>query len=226
MSIFKFLYKHRDLSFIPKNWFFTESRLQLKDKQYSYLIIEDSRIDCFGVDMLVKQKGNSEREWNIFDQYFRLLHDMEASITKINHIGFGYLLPDYDSEITMFKKNLSSEFELVEEDSGDVSHNRWFFIRHKTDRSLTKIELVLYSTQKYRDFCPQFQIDIDTTLSFESIKIATDKLFGKDFFFWKYDVPRYGVVMAMGKLGVMNGVNVLLGLGTNLRKPQTFKDDV
>lgn len=122
-----------------------------------------------------------------------------------------------------YRAHLNHDFQLVEEDSGDKANNRWFFVRPGSDLSIPKVELIFYFTEKYGEFCPQFQIDIDTNLPYPNLKKIAEKHMGENFFFWKYDVPAYGVVMAMGKIGVIKGVNILVGLGTDLRKSQTFK---
>lgn len=223
MNIHDLLQKHRDLLSFNKYWHFTDSEILVTDGAFNYLKIEPARINLFGIDILSKLKSKDISCWNKFDLYFSFLNKIKNNVTKLNHVGFGYRINSLDLELQIFKNKLLSSFELVEEKSGDPKNNRWFFLKHKTNRLVTKVELVWYFSQKYHDYCPQFQIDIDTNLSFKDIKKVADTLLGKDFFFWKYDVLNYGVVMAMGKIGQINGVKILLGVGTNLRKPQTFK---
>lgn len=223
MNIFDFLQKHRDLLPFSNYWHFTDSQILVSNGTFNYLEINSSCLNLFGIDILPKLKSEDTSNWNKFDLHFDFINKIKNNITKLDHIGFGYQIVNLDSEMAFFKKNLPQDFELVEENSGDPKNNRWFFIKHKIDRSVTKVELVWYFSQKYQDYFPQFQLDIDTNLPFASILEITDNLFGKNFFFWKYDVPNYGVVMAMGKLGQIDGVKILLGVGTNLRKQQTFK---
>lgn len=223
MSIFKLLYKYQ-IVLSQNNYFkITDTEILAVNNNFPYLKISDSQINLFGIDIFSKLKNNGTNNWDNFDLYFKFISRIKNNHIRLNHLGFGYLVSNLEAELIQFKNHLMNDFELVEEASGDKENNRWFFIKHKSDPSVPKIELIFYLTDKYKDFCPQFQLDIDTDLSFESIKKITDELLGKNFFFWKYNILEYGIVMAMGKIGQINGVNMLAGIGTNLRKQQSFK---
>lgn len=223
MNIFEFLNTHQNLLPANSHIKYDDTELVIKENSIDYLTVTKSKISMFGIDMLLKLQAESQNNWNKFDSYFTFLKTIKNDILRLNHCGFGYRVLNVDKELQTIKSRLPANFELVEEDSGDKPNNRWFFIKHKTDSSVPKIELVLYFTEKYREFYPQFQLDIDTGLSFESIRKISDELFGKNFFFWKYEVPGYGVVMAMGKIAQISGINILIGIGTNLRKRQSFQ---
>lgn len=216
MSIYDLLLRHKDL--LPSG----VSAESQTINEPGYFIISGSEIKVFNIDVLSKLNNQDSSSWDIIEKYFLLLEKIGNNIVRLNHIGFGYKAVDIEMEIDKYRKQLPKGFDLVEEDSGDKTNNRWFFIK-PNDKNLPKIELILYSSDKYKDFCPQFQIDIDTDMTYDQLKNTTSQIIGPDFFFWTYDVPNYGVVMAMGKIGKMKGVNILLGLGTNLRKPQSFK---
>ncbi len=202
---------------------FSDTEILVSKNDFCYLKITASEINLFGIDVFSKLKNDNKSNRDSFDSYFEFISRIKNNNIRLNHLGFGYRINNLEAELNNFRNHLWNDFELVEEESYDAENNRWFFIKHKIDQSAPKIELVFYLTDKYKEYYPQFQLDIDTNLSFESIKKTTDKLFGKDFFFWKYDVPDYGIVMAMGTIGQINRVNILVGIGTNLRKPQTFK---
>lgn len=224
MSIFKLLYKYQEL-FSKNNYFkITESEILINNNNFNYLTINDLEIKLFGIDISSKLINSGKKDWSNFDQYFKFITTIKNSIIKLNHLGFGYQIDSLEGELTNYKNHLTNDFELVEEQSDDEENNRWYFVKHKIDRSVPKIELIFYLTHKYKEYCPQFQLDIDTDLSYESIKKITDEFLGKNFFTWKYNVPGYGIVMAMGKIGQINGVNILVGIGTNLRKQQSFKN--
>lgn len=215
MSIFDFIYNHKDI--LPIGIRVTEKEISVTN----YLKVNDSETKVFEIDILSKIQNDNGKDWEVFDKYFSFIDRIKSHIVKLNHMGFGYKTQDVESELDMYRKQMGREFDLVEEDSGDKDNNRWFFIKPK-DRSIPKIELILYPTDKYKDYCPQFQMDMDTDLSYEEIEKTVVEIFGRNIFFWKYDIPGYGVVMAMGKVGEINGVKILFGVGTNLRQPQTF----
>jgi hypothetical protein len=223
MTIFDLLHKHHKIFTLGKYWQFTDSQIQINYNGLNYLVIGRDKIDLFGIDMRPKLSNRNSDDWNFFKEYFSFINQIKKNIIKLNHLGFGYPITNFDLELEAFKQKFPPGFELVEEDSGEAETNRWFFIKHKTDSLVTKIELVLHLNDKYQEYYPQFQLDIDTNLSFAAITNITDALFGKDFFFWKYNIPNYGVVMAMAKIGQINGIKILLGIGTNLRKSQAFK---
>lgn len=223
MSIFELLYQHQGLFPLGQYWQFSDSQIRLSDGNTNYLTIESAKINLFGIDILSKLKSKETSSENNFDVYFRFINRIKNNIVKLNHLGFGYPVENVDTELTAYRNRLFGDFTIVEEKSDDMANNRWFFIKHQTNRLVIKVELVLYPTRKYHDYFPQFQLDIDTNLSYKSILEITNTLFGNNFFFWKYDIPNYGVIMVMGKIGQINGVKILLGVGTNLRKPQAFK---
>ncbi|MFZ6035173.1 MAG: hypothetical protein ACOYUB_03425 [Patescibacteria group bacterium] len=216
MSIYDFLLRHKDL--LPSGVSAESQAINAP----GYFTISGSDIKVFNIDVLSKLNNQDSSSWDIFEKHFLLLEKIRNNIVRLNHMGFGYKTADIEAEIDKYRKQLPKGFDLVEEDSGDKLNNRWFFIK-PNDKNLPKIELILYSSNKYNDFYPQFQMDIDTDMTYEELKNTTSQIIGQDFFFWTYDVPNYGVVMAMGKIGKIKGVNILLGLGTNLRKPQSFK---
>ncbi len=222
MSIFELLSKQKHL--FPKNEGigFNDRELSITHKKRNYLKVNNKEARLFEIDVLSKLKSDNNKSWDKFDSYFSFIGEINNRIMRLNHLGFGYKAQNANMELGEYEKHLGDGFQLVEEESGDKDNNRWFFIRHKEDRSIPKVELIFYFSDKYKDFCPQFQIDIDTDMSFAELNGVAEKHMGKDFFFWRYDVPAYGVVMAMGKIGMINGINILVGLGTNLRKSQTF----
>lgn len=220
MSVFRLLHNYQDLLLQNNHITVTDTEVIISQNDRPYLRFSDSGIDLFGIDIFSKLNNNNQNNWNNFDSFREFVNRIDKHFVKLNHLGFGYRINSLEYELADIRNHLTPDFELVEEKSGDEKNNRWYFIKHKSDRSVPKIELVLYLTDKYEDYCPQFQIDIDTDKDFESIKNITDKLLGKDFFFWRYDIPGYGTIMAMGKVGQINGVNILAGVGTNLRKRQ------
>lgn len=80
-------------------------------------------------------------------------------------------------------------------------------------------EIVLTKTHKSIDskWNPQFQIDLDTNLTHKDVAKISNEVLGKNIFDWKLDIPNYGTVLLMGRLGNISGVNLYLGIGTNLR---------
>ncbi len=66
-------------------------------------------------------------------------------------------------------------------------------------------------------WAPHFQIDLDTSLSFNELEKITDDSLGSRFFKWKLNIPNYGIVLGMGILGKIGNTKICLGLGTDIR---------
>ncbi|MFO8052655.1 MAG: hypothetical protein R6U54_01670 [Candidatus Omnitrophota bacterium] len=141
------------------------------------------------------------------------------NVLRLNHLGVSYSCADINKEIGYLKK-LSSKanFKLFEEKSG-MNNQRWFFLGNLNSWEYPLFEIVLTESKEslINEWIPHFQIDIDTAQSFEELESLTTKYLNADFFGWKLDVPNYGIVLAMGKLGNINGTKIYLGMGTKLR---------
>lgn len=141
------------------------------------------------------------------------------NVMRLNHLGISYSCSDINKELNYLKKLSSgSDFKLYEEKSG-MTNQRWFFFGNLKSWEYPLFEIVLTENKSHlrNEWIPHFQIDIDTAQSFEELESLTTKYLNADFFGWKLDIPNYGIVLAMGKLGNINGTKIYLGMGTKLR---------
>ena len=140
-------------------------------------------------------------------------------IIRLNHLGISYFTEDMDEDIEKLKYTARQlNAHAYEEISNDPSW-RWFFVGNKDNWQNALFEIVLNKGKQPPDdfWRPHFQIDIDTSMTIDEIKEITDKYFGKGFIKWQLDFPDYGTVLAMGRLGQINGSKIVLGIGTTLR---------
>lgn len=225
MTIFELLYKLKDLLIKSSQTKISDKEILILSNNKNYFRINNSSIILFDLNILNKlYRNDSSLDWNKFHEFLKFIKAINNNIVKLNHLGFGYRVSDINEELKKYQRLLPDGFHIFEERSDDLANNRWFFVKHNTNKLIPKIELIFYQTDKYKDYYPQFQIDIDTDLSYDVLKDYANKYLGKDFFFWNFDIPNYGIVMGMGKIGIINGINILVGLGTNLRKnPQLNK---
>lgn len=152
----------------------------------------------------------------------------EIDIVRLNHLGINYTVADINKELKHFKKLLSgTNFKLYEETS-DNSTQRWFFIGNLENWEYPLFELVLNERKEplLNEWIPHFQIDIDTNQSIDELKELTTNYVRPDFFGWELNIPNYGVVLAMGQLGKIDGTKIYLGMGTNLRDTKMHRNEL
>lgn len=150
------------------------------------------------------------------------LNGISNSLVRLNHVGINYFCDDMQQE-TQFLRSLAktTATPLFEEQSSEPEE-RWLFLGNTADWQSPLVEIVLSEENKRQEMLwkPQFQIDVDTTLSIEEIKTLTNKHLGKGFVVWQLDVPDHGTVLAMGHLGKVGDANISLGIGTDKRETE------
>jgi len=211
--------------------------LSLSDKSASLHLNKESLIDVNEESILLLGKEDiSQRIFPVPENKVSSCIDFnklekfcsEIDIVRLNHLGISYGSSNIEMELNHFKGLLSgSPFKLYEEKS-DNSNQRWFFIGIKENWEYPLFELVFtQGKDKFStDWIPHFQIDIDTNQSFEELKALTDKYLGQNFFGWELDIPKIGVVLAMGKLANIDGTKIYLGMGTNRRRTEYHRKHI
>ena len=150
----------------------------------------------------------------------------DISITRLNHLGISYHCDNFDSEIEEYRKHLKkSDYKLYEEPA-DNDFQKWLFIGNVNSWKAPLFEVVLNKGDKVTEWLPHFQIDIDTSLSFDELKDKTQSHFRSDFFKWQLDVPDYGIVLGMGSLGSVNKTKLYLGIGTKIRDTKFHRQNI
>jgi len=175
--------------------------------------------------ILTTQKEELATRINI-EQFKKFSSNID--IVRLNHLGISYSCPNIEKEVDCLRKITSlSDLRLLEEES-TVKNQRWFFIGNLNRWENPLFEIVLTESKEAltNDWIPHFQIDIDTNHSFDELSSLTTKYLSTDFISWKLDIPNYGVVLAMGSLGSINGTKIYLGLGTNLRDTKMHRHEI
>ena len=125
-----------------------------------------------------------------------------------------------NKEIKYIKDN-KKNYNLYSEPSNDKK-TFWAFLGNtqiKKSEILPMFEVVLFQTNntKPTSWRPHIQIDYDTNNTYEELAMLSHKYFKKNIFTWKLNIPNYGIVLAMGCVGVIGDVKIMLGCGTHLR---------
>jgi hypothetical protein len=164
------------------------------------------------------QKTNIVQETSV-ETFFTSIF---PSITRINHLGISYSCPDIETEILRCKSYLKNSSLHIYEETSTQPYVRWFFLGNQSNPTAPLFEVVLSQSETpiENEWIPHFQIDLDTTLTDAEIIKETDRYLRPSFVSWKLDIPNQGCVLTMGSLGSIEGTNVTLGIGTNLRRKQ------
>lgn len=211
---------------IEKQLHEVDNSFRLISDAKNYIQIDEKSIVINGQNLEEKILYPSEITTDVIDigKLKKFVLHIAGEITGINHLGISYSCPNIKKEISYYKKLIFGTTLKLFEEKSDTKNNRWFFIGNLDNKNNPLFEIVL--TESRISVCntwvPHFQIDFDTSLSYQNIADATKFLLDKKFIRWKYDIPNRGIVLTMGILGKINGVKIALGIGTNLRGRQTF----
>jgi hypothetical protein len=220
-TIIKLLQVLENFYQFKKNIISEKEGIGIKDliKINSDRVLIAGRIDF---EQKISNQGLTIKNQVDLSKFNKIIKNISSSIVRLNHVGISYFCRNIDKEVDQIKSQLSgSKWKIFEENSGDAK-SRWFFVGDLLDWQDPLFEIVLTEskTEIYNDWTPHFQIDIDTNLSIEELIKIADKIYESNFFNWKLDIPKLGVVLAMGCLGDVSGTNFYLGIGTNLRKTE------
>lgn len=152
-------------------------------------------------------------------EFEEFIKKLSPNIVRLNHVGISYFCPNLSLEIEYYRNLLKdSILSLYEENSG-IPEKRWIFIGNNPNRQDTLFELILVESldESRNAWLPDFQIDIDTTLSVDEIKRIANQTIREGFIDWEFNIPDYGVVLCSGILGNVNETKISIGIGTKLR---------
>lgn len=221
----------RDLNHILK-----KSPLQAESEEISLISGNKKLIRITSSDILLGEHSFQEeivgtsngKDIQIKENFSSFLKSISGSVMRLNHMGVSYFCENMSTEIVKMKKVTERNgLPLYEEISGNPMQ-RWLFTGDIKDRQSPLFEIVLNKGKKIQGdyWRPHFQIDIDTSMTIEQIKKATDNYLGKEFVKWQMDIPDYGTVLAMGILGEVNGAKIALGIGTTLRETEYHRKNL
>lgn len=155
-----------------------------------------------------------------------LLQEKRAVI-RLNHIGFCYKVASQQTEqkllITEVKKK---NWHIYQEPS--VTDGLWLFIGDTTHWQNPLLEFIPVEKTKNRweaYWLPHIQIDLDTLLSEKQAKNLLYSVFGQKI--QPYTIAIDGIVYLVNLwLGVINGINFELDLGTDARNTQYARQNI
>lgn len=162
---------------------------------------------------------------NINQRLDSFLNGISGSLVRLNHVGVSYFCDDLQKEVENLKGvSGSANISLYEEQSSEPDE-RWLFMGNADNWEDPMVEFVLNNNANSAviSWKPAFQIDIDTTLTLEQVKVLADQHLGKGFIQWQLDIPDYGTVLGMGLLGNVGNAKIALGIGTNLRGTEEYR---
>lgn len=149
------------------------------------------------------------------------------SIVRLSHIGFCYKVDSQEKEkerITELVKK--SNFNLYQEPSSD--EGLWLFVGDINNLENPVIELLLIEKTKDQQvdyWLPHIQIDLDTALSEQEIDNLVGSVFGD--LITPFHITIDGVVyIVRNRLGVIDGVNLMLDLATDSRNVKVSRQEI
>lgn len=154
--------------------------------------------------------------------------ELKNSLLRLNHFGISYSCISIEDERKEIKKILhGTHFKLYEEPAESASQ-KWYFVGNLDNWENPLFEIVLSEskTPLCTEWVPHFQIDLDSGLKFEELKILTEKYLKKDFIDWVLDIPNYGVVLAMGKLSNIDETKIYLSVSTDKRDTKFHREEI
>jgi len=150
----------------------------------------------------------------------------KESILKLNHVGFCYLVDSIKEEKErLCKLTNQRNLSLYEEESQYDS--TWFFAG-KTSKwydPLVEFVLIKKTDDKWKDYwLPHFQIDIDTNLVVDDIESIITNVFDGKIKPYRAVVVNNYVCIVRARLGVIDGININLDIGTEGRMPRYHRE--
>jgi|GEM_PF-1049013 len=162
----------------------------------------------------------------VSDENFKdLMKIVKPAMIRLNHIGFCYYTTTRDKDLTDLIAQFSkTDLHLYQEPSNDSS--LWLFAGNTEDwqKPLFEIIPITNRSDKWVDYwLPNFQIDIDTTLTAEEIENAINQSFGGKVLPYKAVVIDGVVYVIRARLGVVSGINISLDLATSKRNVEYLR---
>lgn len=179
--------------------------------------------------LLHSQKSKFKDEFADFGLLKKLIDSLieTKSIIRLNHIGFCYKVDSQKVERERLIKSVNnSKFHLYEEPSND--EGKWYFIGNTDNWENPMIEMVPIerTNDQWSDYwLPHIQIDIDTNLTEGEIEKLVKSTFGKSVI--PFPISIEGVVyIVRNRLGIIDGVNIMLDLATNSRNVKHTRQNI
>ncbi len=155
------------------------------------------------------------------------INTLSPHIVRLNKLGIDCISDDFERDTACLEKCLEKSKELTSKGSVHLyeeeqinPREKWLSMGNTDNWYDPLLEIVLSKKNGPHRLSPAFLMDFDTNLSFKELKALLEPFYGPDFFQWKLDVPNIGTVLAIGKIGDINGRKITLGFGTNLRNTE------
>ncbi|MFO0704041.1 MAG: hypothetical protein U0525_04945 [Patescibacteria group bacterium] len=147
---------------------------------------------------------------------------------NLNHVGFCYKSDNIEHEkATLLSFAKANNLYLYHETSHGF--DPWFFVGSKIDKTLPMIEFLPttiipeYWQSSVDMWLPQIQIDIDTTIKADELEPFIRSVFDNNLLMFRlFEVDNMPVVYRV-RLGVLDGVNINLDIGSDLRDTNNYR---
>ena len=203
----------------------------LKVKKNKLFTFGNNLIDVASINFYDKvhyDKNSKNSKLNTVDMLALSNFLKVCKVVRLNHLGICYVVDNIDSEVNFLRKNIKKHNLYYEPNNS--KKQKWLFVGNNNSNKITPMfELVLIEGKQPKKptlWKPHYQIDYDTNNTYEELVALSKKYFGKNIFTWKLNIPDYGVVLAMGSIGRVNGISVILGCGTRLRNSKNHRKEM
>lgn len=151
----------------------------------------------------------------------------KQSIIRLNHIGFCYKVDSLIQEKERLTRSIEShKLYLYQEPSND--EGLWLFVgdADKWEKPVVEFVPIEKTNDQRADYwLPHIQIDLDTTLNGQEIDVLVKSIFGDSI--TPFHITIDGVVYIIrNRLGVIDGVNIMLDLATNKRNVKVLRQEI
>lgn len=169
---------------------------------------------------LATPKGFPE---NIGKTFRAFMEEIADHVIRLNVLGVGYRRDQTDGELKQILAHSKAVNLSVWQEQATEDNEKWFYFG-KNEKWEDPFFRVVLGDETLDLWFPNFALDLDTDLPYEKVKSVLGKHFGEGVIDWHLDVPDYGIVVVIAKIGGENETKIAIGLGTNLRDTRGHRE--
>jgi len=157
---------------ILKHFGAAENSFHLKLNEKDFVEINKDFINVNGQNIETKILYPNQKTLDTIDlkKVSNFLSGIKENIIGINHLGLSYSCINIEDELTYYKKLITGTSLKIFEEKSDSQNNRWFFLGNPEDNNpIFEIVLTESPTPIIDNWIPHFQIDFNTSLTYEAI---------------------------------------------------------
>lgn len=160
---------------------------------------------------------------NISQTFEGFINEIADHVVRLNVLGVGYECETRDQEVDNILNYATVNEIPVWQEQAAEDNEEWFYLGENKDWKQPFFRVVL-GDETLDPWLPNLALDLDTDLPYEKVKGVLEKWFGEGVIGWQLDIPNYGTVVAIGKIGGENETKLAIGLGTNLRNTRGHRE--